>query len=215
VCYQHHRPLRGFRGEYRLGSVRELAMHPRRVWGRAPPEWNNAISQLLYKISTKFQRLHPHLLGTARRQDGKTIVWTLSDNGVRGESKIAAIAEVQIKQRNNSASITGLSRVNGVRSSIVLKHETSTLYNFISIDFKFDVGDNVKEVTRLAKFGLDPMSGQDATWGQHIRVLWVFFVFCLFFVFFNRATAHTQFSRTIAQKTRSGVRKTLLGIRSV
>jgi len=54
---------------------------------------------------------------------------------------------------------------------VVLKHETSTLrqsHNFISIDFKFGVSDYVREVTSPAKFGSDPMSGQDATWGQYI-----------------------------------------------
>jgi len=56
---------------------------------------------------------------------------------------------------------------------VELKHETSTLrqrHNFISIDFKFSVGDNVREVTNPDKVGSGPMSGQDATWGQHIRV---------------------------------------------
>jgi len=74
---------------------------------------------------------------------------------------------------------------------VVLTHETSTLrqwHNCISIDFKFGVGDNVREVTRPAKFGLGPMSDQAATWGQHIRVLAVTF---LVFYFFNRATANT------------------------
>jgi len=52
----------------------------------------------------------------------------------------------------------------------VLKHKTSS-QNFISIDLKFGVGNNVREVTSPAKFGSDPMSGRDATWGQHIRVL--------------------------------------------
>jgi len=57
---------------------------------------------------------------------------------------------------------------------VVLKHETSALrqkHNFISIDLKFGVGDYVKEVINPDKVGSDPMSGQDATWGQHIRVL--------------------------------------------
>jgi len=57
---------------------------------------------------------------------------------------------------------------------VVLKHETSTVrqrHNFISIDFKFGVGDYVREVTSPAKFGSGPMSGRAATWGQHIRVL--------------------------------------------
>jgi len=54
---------------------------------------------------------------------------------------------------------------------VALKHETSTLrlsHNFISIDFQFSVGDYVREVTSPAKFGSDPMSGRDATSGQHI-----------------------------------------------
>jgi len=53
-------------------------------------------------------------------------------------------------------------------AAVVLKHETSTLrqsHNFISIDFKFGLGDNVREVTSPAKFGSNPMSGRDATWG--------------------------------------------------
>jgi len=57
---------------------------------------------------------------------------------------------------------------------VMLKHETSTLrqsHNFISIDFKFGLGDYVKEVTNPVQVGSGPMSGQDATWGQHIRVL--------------------------------------------
>jgi len=60
---------------------------------------------------------------------------------------------------------------------VVLKHVTSTLcqsHNFISIDFKFGVYYCVREVTSPAKFSLGPISGRDATWGQHIRVLWLF-----------------------------------------
>jgi len=57
---------------------------------------------------------------------------------------------------------------------VVLKHETSTLrhsHNCISIDLIFGESDYVREVTSPAKFGSDPMSGRDATWGQHILVL--------------------------------------------
>jgi len=57
---------------------------------------------------------------------------------------------------------------------VVLEHETSTRrqrHNVISIDFKFGVGDNVREVTNPDKVGSGPMSSRDATWGQHIRVL--------------------------------------------
>jgi len=49
---------------------------------------------------------------------------------------------------------------------VELKHETSTLrqrHNFISIDFKFGVGDYIREVTNLDKVGSGPMSGRDAT----------------------------------------------------
>jgi len=49
---------------------------------------------------------------------------------------------------------------------VVLKHETSTLrqrHNFISIVFKFGVGDYVWEVTNPDKVGSGPMSGRDAT----------------------------------------------------
>jgi len=55
---------------------------------------------------------------------------------------------------------------------VMLKHETSTLrkrYHFISIDLKFSVSDYVREVTSPAKFGVDPTSSRDATWGLHNR----------------------------------------------
>jgi len=57
---------------------------------------------------------------------------------------------------------------------VVLKDETSTLrqrHNFISIDLTFDVSNYVREVTSHDKVGSGPMSGRDATWGQHLRVL--------------------------------------------
>jgi len=57
---------------------------------------------------------------------------------------------------------------------VVLKHENSAIrqrHIFISIDFKFGVGDHVREVTNPDKVGSGPMSGRDATRGQHIRVL--------------------------------------------
>jgi len=74
----------------------------------------------------------------------------------------------------------------------LLKHETSTLrHDFISIDFKFGVGDYVREVNSPAIVGLDPMSGQDP------RICAVALLIPV-----NRC------SRTIAQKTRSGVWKT-------
>jgi len=51
---------------------------------------------------------------------------------------------------------------------VLIKHETSTLrqgHNFISIDFKCGVDDYVKQITNPAKFGSDPMSGREVTWG--------------------------------------------------
>jgi len=117
----------------------------------------------------------------------------------------------------------GIKVINYHRQSaiVVLKHETSTLRqsnNFISINLTFGAGDYVRDVTSPAKFGSDPMSGRDATWGQHIRVL-LHFLF-LFFLFLYSSTklqpipVH-NFSHTIVQKTRSGVRKTFFGMRHV
>jgi len=54
---------------------------------------------------------------------------------------------------------------------VELKHETSTIrqrHNFISNDFKFGVGDYVREVTNPEKVNLGPMSGRDATRGQNM-----------------------------------------------
>jgi len=51
-------------------------------------------------------------------------------------------------------------------AEVVLKHETSILrqrHNFISIDFKFGVGDFVREVTNPDTVGLSAMSGRYAT----------------------------------------------------
>jgi len=74
-----------------------------------------------------------------------------------------------------TGSPAGLSRVIMASAVVVLKHENLTLrqrHNYISIDFKFGVGDYyVREVTNPDKVGSGPMSGRDATWGQHIRVL--------------------------------------------
>jgi len=69
---------------------------------------------------------------------------------------------------------------------VVLKHKNSTLrqrHNFISIDFKFGVGDYVKEVTSPAKFGLDSMSGRDTT-----------VTFCLLFYSSTEQQLMNQFS---------------------
>jgi len=78
----------------------------------------------------------------------------------------------------------------------------------LKIDLKFDLGHYVREVTNHAKVGLGPMSSRAATWGQHIRVLWLF---CFFYSSTElQSIPVNYFSHTIAQKTRSGVRKTCL-----
>jgi len=79
---------------------------------------------------------------------------------------------------------------------VVLKHETSTLrqsHNFISIDVKFGVGDYVREDTNPAKFGLDPMTDRDATWGNIYGPVTFYSSTELQHIPVN------QFSRTIAQ----------------
>jgi len=60
----------------------------------------------------------------------------------------------------------------------------------ILINFKFGVGDNVREVTNPDKVGSGPMSGRDATWGATYTgtATFLFFVFR----FFNKATVHTR-----------------------
>jgi len=76
---------------------------------------------------------------------------------------------------------------------------------FISIDLTLGAGDYVGEVTSPDKVGSGPMSAVEPPRGDNIYGSCDFF----YFVFFNRATAHTN--EPIAQKTRSGVRKTFLG----
>jgi len=71
--------------------------------------------------------------------------------------------------------INGVCAVLMASGVVILKYETSTLrqsHNFISLDLTFGVGDYVGEVTSPAKVGSGQMSGRDATWGQHIWVLW-------------------------------------------
>jgi len=66
---------------------------------------------------------------------------------------------------------------------VVLKHVTSTLrqrHTLISIDFKFGVGDHVREVT-------NPDNDRSR---RHVEVTYTGTVF--FIIFFNRATAHTR-----------------------
>jgi len=90
---------------------------------------------------------------------------------------------------------------------VVLKHETTTLHqrhNYISIDFKLVVGDYVKEVTNPDKVGSGPIS-------IFFLVLVLVFLFFLYSSTELQPIPANQFSHTIDQKTRSGVRKFLLG----
>jgi len=62
---------------------------------------------------------------------------------------------------------------------VVLKHEISTIcqrHNFISIDLTSGVSDYVRAVTSPDKVGSDPMSGRDATWGQHYGYCDLFYI---------------------------------------
>jgi len=102
---------------------------------------------------------------------------------------------------------------------VVLKYETSYLRqsnNFIKSDFKFGVGDYVREVTGPAKVDSWPISGRDDTWGSTYTGTVTFFVFVLLFL--NRATAHTRepiFTHNSSKNAVSCIRKTLFGMRNV
>jgi len=88
---------------------------------------------------------------------------------------VLVISQAARQRQPGRGSPAGLSIAVLVASAVVvLKHETSILrqsHNFISIDFKFGVGDKVGEVTSPDKVGSGPKSGRAATWGQHIRFL--------------------------------------------
>jgi len=76
---------------------------------------------------------------------------------------------------------------------VVLKHETSTLrqsHNFISFDFKFGVGDNVREDTALPNLVWIRLVVETPREGNKYGSC--HFYFCFYFLFFNRATAHTR-----------------------
>jgi len=98
---------------------------------------------------------------------------------------------ILIIQFYNTGSPAGLRCVNGVRrsSARTWNFNPSPKSQFISIDFKFGVGDYIREVIRSNKVGLGPMSGRAATLGQ--QNTGPSCDFCLF-LFFNRATAHTR-----------------------
>jgi len=78
-----------------------------------------------------------------------------------------------VRHQHSQAARQGLA-VLMASAVVVLQHETTTLHqchNFISIDFKFGMGNYVREVTSEDKVGSGPRSGRAAMWGQHIRVL--------------------------------------------
>jgi len=103
---------------------------------------------------------------------------------------------------------------------VVLKHEISTLrqsHTFISIDLTYGVSDYV--IGRLSalpnlvriRWAVETPRGRNIY--ESCDFLIVFLFFCSLTEL--RPIPMNQFSRAIAQKTRSGVRKTLLGIRNV
>jgi len=117
----------------------------------------------------------------------------------------------QVERLDSSRCRQGLA-VSMASAVVVLKHETSTLRqsnNFISINFTVGVGDyTVRRSPALPNLVRIRWAVETLRGGMYIRVLWLFF--------FNPSTELqpipvNRFSRTIAQKTRSGARKTLLG----
>jgi len=108
-----------------------------------------------------------------------------------------------------TGSLAGLSRVDGVRRSSA---ETRNFNPSPKAPFSI----NSFQIWRgwLRYGGHQPWQSwfwSDERSRRHVGATYTGTV--AFFIFFNRATAHTreQFSRTIAPKTRSVVRKTLLG----
>jgi len=100
-----------------------------------------------------------------------------------------------------------------VSAVVVLKHDTSILcqsHNFISIDFKFGVGDYVREVTSPAKVVWIQWAVETPR-GGNVYGSYAFFAFFIL----QQPIPVNQSSHTIAQKTRSGVRKTLFGMINV
>jgi len=81
-----------------------------------------------------------------------------------------------------------------------MKLQPFDCHNFISIDFKFGVDDNVREIISADKVGSGPMSGRDVTWEQQFTGP-VTFIFLFFFYSSTelQPIPVKQFSRTIAQ----------------
>ena len=109
-----------------------------------------------------------------------------------------------------------------VTVQVVLKGVYSTprqTNSFHLNDFKFGVNDYVPGFTNPTKFGLDRSSGGAPTWWWNIQVLWLFYFYFYYFYYYFYSRDRVQskpmnrFWRTIAQKTQSGVRMCLLGVR--
>jgi len=77
----------------------------------------------------------------------------------------ASVSRHTFTANRSQAAWQGLA-VSMASAVVVLKHNNLTLrksHNFISIDLKFGLGDNVREVINSAKFGSGLMSGRNAT----------------------------------------------------
>jgi len=137
-------------------------------------------------------------------------------------SRICSISHCTNENRTITGSPAALSHVNGVRR----RPSSANTWNFNrwpKSQFLYQLISNLAWVITLERSLILP---------NLVRVRWAVktprggniygscnLIFFSFFLFFNRATAHTSepiFAHNdIAQKTRSGVRKTLLGMRNV
>jgi len=91
----------------------------------------------------------------------------------------------------------------------VLKHKTSTLrqrHNFISINFNFGVGDNVREVTNSDKVGLGRWAVEKARGGN----IYGYYDFCFYILQQSYSPyPRTNFCAHKLKRRSHGVRKTL------
>jgi len=120
-----------------------------------------------------------------------------------------------------TGSPAGLIAVLMASAIVVLKHETSTLrqsHNSISIDLTLGMGDYVRVCHQPCQIWF----GSNERSLRHVGVAYTGTSCDWFFIFSDLYSSTelqpipvNQFTRTIAQKTRSGVRKTLLGMRNV
>jgi len=118
------------------------------------------------------------------------------------------------KELKITGSPAGLSRVNGVRRSSA---ETRNFSHFPKAQFYINWYDIWREWLRFG--GYQPWQswfGSDERSRRHVGATYTGTVtFFSFYYILLQPIPVNQFSRTIAQKTRSGVRKTLFAMRNV